>query len=72
MSKNELVRFQVVLPQDSVDRLNTIKKSISATTKTEVLRNALRVYAMIIEEINNGNEILIKEKNGNIAKIRLT
>ncbi len=67
----DLVRFQVVLTQDSLDRLDVVKERVNAATRAEVLRNALRVYAMIVDEISNGNEVLIKEKNGDIAKIRL-
>ena len=68
---DKLVRFQVVLTQDSLERLDVVKERVNAATRAEVLRNALRVYAMIVDEINNGSEVLIKEKNGDIAKIRL-
>ena len=67
----DLVRFQVVLTQESLDRLDVVKERVNATTRAEVLRNALRVYAMIVDEISSGNEVLIKEKNGDVAKVRL-
>lgn len=67
---DELVRFQVVLTRDTLERLDVVKEHVNATTRVEVLRNALKVYDMIIEEVAKGNEFLIRDKNGDLSKIR--
>lgn len=65
---DELVRFQVVLTRYTLERLDIIKEQVDATTRVEVLRNSLRVYDMIVEEISKDNEILIKEKMAILVK----
>ena len=45
---DDVVRFQVVLTKDTLERLDTLKELVGATTRVEVLRNALRLYDMIL------------------------
>lgn len=66
-----VVRFQVVLTRETLERIDVVKERVNAITRAEVLRNALKVYDMIIEEVAKGNEILIRENGGDLSKIRL-
>lgn len=69
MSVNEQhlrTRVQMDLPERSFERLKALKEKTEAVSYAEVLKNALKIYEAIIQEIDSGNEIMIKQKDGQI------
>ena len=54
------------LPERSFERLKALKAKTEAVSYAEVLKNALKIYEAIIQEIDSGNEIMIKQKDGQI------
>jgi len=54
MGDKEYKRLQFEFSQDAVERLNNLKKDTEASSKTEVIRNSLRVYEYITSMINKG------------------
>ncbi|KJB89866.1 hypothetical protein N826_12780 [Skermanella aerolata KACC 11604] len=54
-----------------MDRLEALKIKTDASTYTEVFKNALRLYDALIEEIENGNDLYIKDKEGNFIAYKI-
>jgi len=53
-------RVQMDMPPKSVQRLKRLQEITEASSYAEVMRNALRLYEAIIEEVESGNKILIQ------------
>jgi uncharacterized protein (DUF342 family) len=53
-------RVQMDMPPRSFERLQRLQEVTEASTYAEVMKNALRLYEALINEIEAGNEILIK------------
>jgi hypothetical protein len=66
LTKKATRRVQLELPQRSMDRLLNLMDVTDASTYTEVMKNALRLYEAIIKEVESGKEIMIKEKDGKV------
>lgn len=60
--KKKTTRVQLELPVKSMERLTTLKTKAEASSYSEVIKNALRLYEAMIEEVEAGNEIFIKYK----------
>jgi hypothetical protein len=60
------IRLQIVLGENSVKRLDKLQEYVEPNTRTEVFRVALRVLENVIEELENGNQFLLRDKAGNI------
>lgn len=55
-------RIQFEFPPDAVERLDRIKQETNSTSYAELVRNALRVYAWMVEAQKKGFEIgLVKD-----------
>jgi hypothetical protein len=65
MSEKDTTRVQMEMPPRSMNRLAKLKDVTEATSYAEVIRNALRLYEDVILQVENGNEILLKDKQGN-------
>lgn len=57
-------RLQLVLPERSIERLEAIKEATEATSYAEVLRHSLRIYEGLLAERDEGNELVIRRKDG--------
>lgn len=64
-------RLTVVLPDRSVRRLNALVEKTEASSYTEVLKNALRLYDALVNEIEKGHEILVKEADGRLKSYQI-
>ena len=71
MSKDEVVRFQVVFSQKLMSMLDSLREITGAATAVEVLRNAIKVYNLIVDESQKGNKLYIKDSEGNMSEIRI-
>ena len=75
MARNHLAgekkRLTIVLPERSVRRLNALVERTEASSYTEVLKNALRLYEALIEETERGSEILVRESDGRIKSYQI-
>jgi Arc/MetJ-type ribon-helix-helix transcriptional regulator len=63
-SRDRQLRLNLVLPSKSADRLDNLRKLTEASSYTEVIRNALRLYEGIIMEYEKGNRAQIVDQNG--------
>jgi hypothetical protein len=66
----EKKRLNVVLPERSAQRLSALVEKTEATSYTDVLRNALRLYEAIVEETEQGNEVCIRARDGHLRSYR--
>jgi hypothetical protein len=57
-------RVQMDLPEPSLVRLQALKEKTEASSYAEVMKNALRLYEDIIAQTENGNEFMLKKKDG--------
>jgi len=62
--KAKPLRMTVDFPAATVVHLDAIKEKMGAASYAEVLRTALRLYAIIVEVIASGGKITIVEKDG--------
>jgi hypothetical protein len=65
-----LRRVQMDMPERSVARLLALQDATDAASYAEVIKNALRVYEMVIREVESGGEILIR-RDGEIEKLSI-
>lgn len=71
ISKDGAVRFQVVFSQKLMSILDSLREITGATTAVEVLRNAIKVYSLVVDESQKGNKLYIKDSEGNVSEIRI-
>lgn len=64
-------RIQLVLGAKAVERLDKLKERMDPPNQTEVFRNSLQLLEAVIDEIDKGNEFLLKDKDGNIHPYRM-
>lgn len=53
-------RIQMDMPPRSVERLKRLQDVTEAASYAEVMKNALRLYEALIQEVEVGNEIMVK------------
>jgi metal-responsive CopG/Arc/MetJ family transcriptional regulator len=69
-SQTETKRVQVEMPQRSLDRLDSLKTRTEAVSRAEVLRRALQLFEALVDEIDKGNEVIIKDAGGGSVTFR--
>lgn len=70
MAKN-VVRRNIELQPQAVERLEKVKGKLEASTDSEVIRRALKVLEQLIEDEENGKRLLVREPNGDLVSVRL-
>jgi hypothetical protein len=60
-------RLQFDFTSDAVDRLDEIRDLIGATSRAEVIRNALRVYEWLIKDVGDEDTIQVITKEKKVA-----
>jgi Arc/MetJ-type ribon-helix-helix transcriptional regulator len=61
---SDLRRVQFDMPEQAVARLQVLKSKTEATSYSEVVKNALRLYEAIIQESEAGNSFLVRTPDG--------
>lgn len=65
--KLELKRVQIDLPPKAFGRLVKLKADSEAPSYADVIRNALGLYAAVIDIADKGGELMIKQADGVIV-----
>jgi len=68
--RKEVKRIQMDMPPKSVERLKRLQETTEAASYAEVVRNALRLYEAVIDEVEAGNELMIK-RDGHVLPYRV-
>jgi len=61
-------RIQMDMPPRSVERLKVLQAKTEASSYAEVVRNALRLYEALIDEVESGSKILV-ERDGAVSPL---
>lgn len=69
--KNLKNRVQFDLPPRSMERLAALKAKTEASSYAEVMKNALRLYEALIEEIEQGRSFYVKDEQGNVVPYKM-
>lgn len=64
-------RVQLELPERSYERLNVLKEKTEAASYAEVLKNALRLYENMINQVDAGKRLYLKDATGNLIEYEL-
>ena len=64
-------RVHVSYPNAMKERLEEIRVETDKGTLSEVFRQALLFYALAYEEHKKGNDFLIRNRNGEIERLRM-
>lgn len=74
MSGNTAERIKVTmdLTQKDAERTEAIRKRLHTRSKASAVGAAIAVADMLTAAVENGSEILIKDKDGKIQKILIT
>jgi len=71
MAEKQKERVQFEFSLDSLQQLDNIKEKTGANTRAEVVRNALRLYDWLVNDINPNDTIKVfDEKNETVAIIK--
>lgn len=63
MAAKQKERVQFDFSPEALQRLDEIKGKVEATTRAEVVRNALRLYEWLVDEVDPDNTIKVFDKN---------
>jgi len=61
---NNRIRVQFDFTREADARLEELKRKVDASTKAEVLRNALKLYEWFVDEINPDYILNVEDKGG--------
>ena len=61
-------RVQFELPEGSMKRLKDLRDRTEAASYAEVVRRSLQLYEALIDEVDNGAEVLIKRPGDEAGK----
>jgi hypothetical protein len=64
-------RVQFDFSPRALARLKLLQEKTEAASYAEVVKNALKLYDGLIEEVERGSEFMIKDKDGNIVPFRM-
>jgi hypothetical protein len=64
-SENGKQRIQFDFTLESLKRLDNLKEKTEASTKAEVIRNALKLYEWFVMQVDPSSTVEIKDKEGN-------
>jgi hypothetical protein len=66
------IKMTLSLTSTIRDRLTALRVNSDAASDSEVVRNALAVYELLVRERNKGHDIIIREKDGSESRVVLT
>jgi hypothetical protein len=64
-------RVHLSLPETLLDRLQEIQRDTHASSLTEVVKNALQLYAAAVEVHKNGGHVCFKDDKGGERQLAL-
>jgi len=65
------VRVQFDFSEKSLDKLDELADAVNASTRAEIIRQALALYTRCFEAEKSGSRLCLRDKQGNIKEIWL-
>lgn len=62
--KSDVVRFNVYLPREAYEDLERLRQMSGKRSLAETIRSALRLYLIVQEELEDGKELVLEDKEG--------
>jgi hypothetical protein len=69
-SQREFTKLTVNLINKAVEALDSAA-AVTQLSKTDTVNRALQVYAFMIEEQEKGGQLLVRELDGTLSRIRM-
>lgn len=70
-SKKKTYKIQIQLSEAAKDRLFELVEKTDTQTAAQVVRSALRVYDILVDEVDNGAELYLKDATGQKTLLKL-
>lgn len=67
--ENKEYRVQLDFSEDAFRELNELQKQLSASSRAEVIRNALGVLRWVARHLLEGNKIVVETKEGKRVEV---
>lgn len=67
----ETTRVQIELPPASMERLKALKDKTEASSYAEVTKNAFKLYERMIELVESGHTLQVRDKSGRVKELEL-
>jgi len=65
-------RIQLDVTQPMTELLERLTEETGATTRSEVIRRAISIYAVLVDEQKNGCKIELAAPDGKVMRVLLT
>lgn len=62
--EEKISKLQVNLSKKALSELDTLKKEMEVSSKTEVVRSSIKLMKLVQSEISKGGEIVIRDSKG--------
>ena len=69
MAEKQKERVQFDFSYESLQRLDDVKEKTGATTRAEVVRNALRLYEWLVNEVDTEDTVKVFDKNNEVTSV---
>lgn len=69
--REESIRVSLRLSKEAKARLDNLKERTDADSLTEVIRHAIALYEGLLEQDEKGEEIILRNKDGNERLVQL-
>ena len=69
--KGRSTRLNLTLSPRTATRLDELQEITDAVSGTEVVRTAIRLYDYLICEVQKGNDLCIRDKDGKITALKV-
>ncbi len=69
--EERISKLQINLSKKALGELETLKKEMEASSKTEVVRSSIKLMRLVQTELSKGGEIVIKDAKGREKTIML-
>jgi len=70
--KADVVRFNVYLPREAYATLERLREMSGKRSLAETIRSAVQLYMAIQEELDDGNQLMVENKqSGDRKRLRL-
>ncbi len=70
-SESQSLRRSLMLTERSAARLETLRAKTEAQSDSEVVRKALNVYEQLVEDMEQGKTLVVRDPSGGEEIVRL-
>lgn len=67
----EIKKVMVSMSEKTLQDINSVSDIIGDSNRSNIVAKAVQVLKFIAEEINEGGELIIKEKEGDLKKVQV-